>query len=649
MAFTPMPRGAIPEKTIRLSTATTSYLFEVEGAIPYQNLAAFDRKNAIGETSRDDDNLISAYIALFDNTGGGQVLDIKEAEDQSRFYFSTLRTTEPGMLCLNRETRTLTGTYPLGDYSGTDHFYYMVTTAGPTYALWYYDATTALGVDTTKVLASSPVNIGVSFKGDLASTKFFIPVGAAGINVFDGTNISTNTNVTGGVAALYSWSNALYALGLNGQLWKSTDGTTFTWTTARIDGADTPLHLAAFYNRADTLILYAISNRAAYAYDDSNDILFETDLSFPPHPGNGRGANRWRDALYAASGMMVYSYNGGVMGEMGPTRRDGLPAEYRGSILDLRAGHNAMYALVAGSETVDPDPLAEMDFPNIYDDPLLVSSGRALASLLFWNQLGWHTAWVGLTPGAIPTRVYVSGANGEYRLWWGANGVLYTQALERDFHNPRQGLEAGIDRFESSGYIETGYFDANMKGWHKLASHLAVSVEKMYTSCQIRVRAMIDEETNWTLLETITVRGKSVIPFGVDANGYSFGAKFDRIRFQVELLTTDPTKSPLLDSIALYYIKIPNESGAWTVTVNLASDNLGGLGWDSGEQMKTTLDALLEEPGFMMFEHVGQVFRARLAAIANGRDYPGQEFNAGTRVLSIVEVQVLDADTEQAD
>ena len=636
-----MEPGQYPYDIVRLSTSTNSYLFPVT-AVRYQNLASFSRKSVIGDYTRDSDDLISTYIALRNVTGGGQIYDINEASDVNRFWYATLRTTESNYISLNRETVDVEGAYVLGDLNATDRFYY----ANADLNIFVWEETTDSGTDTTANLTAIPVNVAVNFKGS-GTNSFFVPLGASGIDKFDGTTV---TNIPGiPAAAMYAWSNKVYALGTDGVLYSSLDGTTFAQEgfESTVDGSERAKNLASFYNRSDRLVLYAITNRAAYAYDEDVEKFYETDMNFPPHPGNSKGACRWRDQLNAASGMMVYSYNGGVVSEFGPARNDGLPAAYRGTVVDLRPGHNALYALIQGSTDTGDVPADVMDPTSISDTGITFSGATAVSSVMAWTQLGWHTIWVSPTSGVAPNRIVVSGAQDDYRLWWDAGGALHTQCLEIDFHNPLQGINAGVDRFAPDGYIETGWFDAAMEGFHKLASHLEVSLERADPTYPVTVKYQSDSDNGWTILGTdLAAKGKHVLPFGLDDNGFSRGLHFERIRFRLEMRSTDAMQSPLLRHIGLYFIKEPKESAAWTMQVDLSEEGAAFCGWADTLTLKQTLDDLLEAKEFLVLEHLREQLRVRIAAVPNGEDSTGQDVYSGSRVISIVEVKLGESELE---
>ncbi|HSE46441.1 MAG TPA: hypothetical protein VLA89_14035 [Gemmatimonadales bacterium] len=626
---------------IRLSTSDADYLFPVAGPVRVQNIGSFSRKFNIGDTTRDSDDLLSTYVTLSNMTGGGQKLEMNEAADTSRFWYSTLRTTESNYLSLNRETVTVTGTYPLGDFKANDRFYY-----ANGLDIYEWDETTDTGSDTGDNLTSTPVNVGVSFKGT-GTEGFFIPLGSSGIDKYAGGVI---TNITDCDAmALYQYGTKLYALDLNGTLFSSTDGATFAeeGIDANIDGSEDGKHLAIFYNQANKKVLHAITNRAVYAYDEDTEKFYEI-FDFPPHPGNGKGCDHFRSALYVASGMMVYAYAGGTIGEVGPTRDDGLPAAYRGEIVDLRKGHNALYALIAGSADVADAPANIMQEQVIQDASITFAGSTAVASVMAWTELGWHTIWVSTGSGTAPNRILVSGAQNGYRLWWGANGSLYTQELEADFHNPLQGLEAGIDRFTTTGYIETPWFDAAMEGFHKIGSHVEVSLERASASTPVIVKCMKDHESGWTQIhDPLTAKGRHVIPLGLDDEDFSRGLHFEKIRFRVEFTGT-ATDSPLLRHLALYFIKEPKESHSWQIQIVFPDEPDPALGWNDSLQIKETLDALLESEQFLSMTHLRETWRVRVSAVPNGIDETGQEVYAGSRLISLVECKLPESDIEEA-
>jgi hypothetical protein len=208
---------------------------------------------------------------------------------------------------------------------------------------------------------------------------------------------------------------------------------------------------------------------------------------------------------------------------------------------------------------------------------------------------------------------------------------MYTIDLPTDFHLPRQGLQAGIDRFQSEGFIETGWFDAQMAGFDKLASHFQVNLTRCIASagCSVVVRYQRDFETGWTTLgSSLIQRGKRILSFGFD------GLPFQRIRFRVELASGDATESPLIDSMVLHFTKIPHPAGAWEVTIPLDFDTEQ---WGrSAEDMMAEIDAHLVATHFTRFTLKDLDYRVRVAA-AQGSVKTG-ELKQRAVTISLIEV-----------
>lgn len=628
----------------------------ISGPVNYQNLALFSRKVTIGDHTKDSDDLISTWITLRDTTGGTGVLDIQEGTHDSRFWFGTLWSRDYGLLTLNRFSHEVTnGSYPLGDLkvSGTRRFFY----ANSTNDIFLWDQTAGTfgqGTDTLDNLTAAPVNVGVRFRGTGAGTRLFVPVGASGIDAYDGTtvtNIAADSDTNDlNCLALVEWDDKLIALGTAGELWASLDGSSFVRQASTIDGAYEPRNMVIYFNRNGDRTVHVTTDEKLHAWDSTNDVLIPTEVKMPPHPQGGLGADDWRNTLYQSAGMMVYFFNGGTQGEVGMTRNDGIPATYRGHIVDLRAEHNALYALVQGTteDATDPDFISE----GIFDEQAVFSPEQAYSSLWAYTNLGWHVVWVSDEAGDTPTRIYVSAAQGGYRLWWGANGILHNQILPRDFHNPRAALEAGVGDFATTGFIETGWFDAAMAGFRKLASHVEVGIERASPSAEVRVLYATDFNDAWLPLgDPIDEAGSHVIPFGeiatADGDTFSEGMAFGRIRFRVEMETTaspdDLTQSPVLSYLGLYFIKVPKESASWTFAVPTFSEKgfMGGEhGFESGREIKAFLDDLLEDERFIQFGYLGEIRRVKVSGVPRGTDQTGTDHDDGQRQVSLVEVKL---------
>lgn len=614
------------------------------------DLAAFVPRISIGDSSRDSDDLLSSWI-VSDLSGGGQVWDLNEASDSGRFWFATLHTPDPFLLTLNRAVDAVPApnglaAFPLGDLAGTCYLAF-----GSEIRAWD-EATGTLVTPTAHTLASPPTNKAVAFAG-----KLYVPQGT-GYQTFSGSAIAAQVTDNGAgtplqAAALGVWDNKLYLFGQDGLLASSADGATWNVDLGPaasklvLQTGETPRHLIEFYDRSGTPALHLITNRRAWAYDPDATRLYPTNLKPAPHPSLGKGVAVWQTGgdLYLSSGSNVYRYDGSVISEGGPARDNNLPAAYRGQIVDLIGESNGLYALIQGStSTIAGTATAVLDETSDYDDPLDGHAQTAVSSLLYWTGQGWHTAWTGDAATGVPSWGLVSDADDAYRLWWGHGATAYTLALPTDFHNPRAGLQDGVDRFEAAGYLETGWFDANMAGFDKLAADVSLNAPLASATETVLLSYERDFDTDWTPLGTVSAAGRTSFGFGWDdARSFSAGLGFDRIRFRLDFARDpeDDTKSPLVDSLVFHFIKVPRAGQSWTITVPLS---FGADGWEgrSAAEIRDELRDLLRTDRFLQFRHGpdGATYRVRVAR-RQGPQATGNDAR-GALTVSLVEAPLPD-------
>ncbi len=152
-------------------------------------------------------------------------------------------------------------------------------------------------------------------------------------------------------------------------------------------------------------------------------------------------------------------------------------------------------------------------------------------------------------------------------MWWGFNGKLYNQSVPFDVLNPSQ-----LSRFEydTSGYLETPWFDAQQSEVDKLALKLKVEVQDASSTETVAVQYALDYSEDYTSMGTITSNGTTSYTFGSNV-----GTTFRAIKFKITLARETGTtiaimkKSPDVVSLTLEYRKkLPAKYGH-AVEVNL--------------------------------------------------------------------------------
>lgn len=312
--------------------------------------------------------------------------------------------------------------------------------------------------------------------------------------------------------------------------------------------------------------VHIITDRDVWAFDESGPVLFRTSLTFPQKPYSGIGSVVWRGDLYVSGGMDIYRYNGSVVTNVGLSRDDGLPRDYRGAVYDLTAGPNGVYALVGGRV----DNSAKKTYWSVHE----------------FSGAGWHTIWADSiswpertlngnindstrtitlgsntriergdilrigsedmrvnargTSGAVTVRRGVNGTNAaahdngdtvyikskptfihlsqafhdEQRLFWGVGFKQFYQRLPSEALNPREDVETNTDsygfgfdgRSGSTYELLTGRFDGQMPGYVKIANGLEMRLRRLPATQVLRVYYRVDERPtydNWTTLGVV--------------------------------------------------------------------------------------------------------------------------------------------------
>lgn len=611
----------------------------VKDFVAYSNLATFQPKFTVGETSKDSDSTFSVWIQT-DWTGGGQMAILNSLSDIQRFRHATAETRYPYMLTLPLYTYDYTvadggQAYPLGDYkpTATTLFWAAFNTN-----LCYWDKV-AQSFQPSGTLTAAPVNKACVYNGEL-----WIPQGTSGYDRWDGTTITHSTEVQ--AVSFLIWDDKLMGLGADGQV-ATFDSIAGSWDIRpelKLKGNETPRNLVNWWDQGGDPTVYVVTDGQVWAVDPLVPTLYKAGLNFPRHPDQGLGSCSWRDdAMYVSVGTGVHQLaRGNVVSAMGLDHNDGLPINLRGTIVDLEPEYNGMMALVRGAATVSTSDEAQLgpnlNEPRIFDDAMVVpaASSQAMSTLQRWTGTGWHTVWQSVGATGDPTRVMVSQADGEYRLWWGYGDSMLTQPLRRTFYNPRDGAQLGVDTFASSAFLRTGRFDAGMASFIKAASQLEVEFDPL-SNGNLRVRYQTDRNyPNWDLLGTIN--SSRTLFFDPNDDRFAEGIPFKWIEFEYTLSTLDNSKTPIIMWFTLKFVKVPLMQRAWSFTVPLEfPEQWMGRG---AREIADDLDAMASGNEFITFKHRDRAYRVRVAQV-QGHDFPGKDLR-GMRQVNLIELGDVD-------
>lgn len=580
------------------------------------DLARFQGKVTQGDYSFDSDATQSVWV-ISSLVGGIGNEFLKEGVDDETYWTGNLETRYPHMLTLLPETTRLSGmggaAYPLADFPASSPSLFVAF--GTDLARWVESSREFVGVGP---LGATPTNKAIEH-----GRLLWIPLGHGGYaTVDDQFEMTIHSDLR--VISFCLWDDKVVALTVDGVL-RIRPGLSGQWEEElpelSLPSGHLPRSLVVFLNQQEDATVHVITNQDAWAYDRELNRLVRTQLQYPRHPDQGIAAAVWRgDSMYVSVGLGIHSYTGGVISAIGPDGRYGMPASLRGRIVDLEPEYNGMIAVVEG-QLVSEDQEQDVEImPATFCDPVRpFRSTNARSTILRYGGYGWHPVWTSDSREGLPTWAFVSTADNTYRLWWGYAGDMFYQDLRVTFHNPKAGMQVGVDRFARSGSLITGWFDADMRGFRKLGSHVELTLADVFgdgsQAGEVRVEYQVDTDQNWHLLGSTSHVGRSVMRFGItDTLGnpaFSEGIDFSQIRFRISLSSSDPHLSPVVESFLVKYIKMPLSRLSWTFSVKFDQERSfmgGGVATTSERVRKLASDGKFHE-----FIYLDKAYRVRVA------------------------------------
>ncbi len=286
----------------------------------------------------------------------------------------------------------------------------------------------------------------------------------------------------------------------------------------------------------------------------SGDGQFLTAVGIAINPANGNiyVTDSGRDDVqeFTNTGVFVRKFSGAGSG-------DGFVTDPTGIVVD--AAGTGVYVADTGNDRVTKFLYSSTS-----------STLSSYPSLHYWTSVGWHGEWKGTDSTAIPRWMKAASTADAFRLWWGmSDGYAYHLKLKRTFHNARTGFLAGVDEFGATGYIETGYFDAAMEGFDKIASHL-ILLDALATSTETITVEFKTDGGGWEPLGVVNTNGRTSLPFEL-VSGFSKGRRFNKIAFRFSLARGSTiTSTPMIDAATLHFTKIPQNTVSYTITLPLS-------------------------------------------------------------------------------
>jgi hypothetical protein len=323
-----------------------------------------------------------------------------------------------------------------------------------------------------------------------------------------------------------------------------------------------------------------------------------------------------------------------VISPVGLDRDQGLPPSFRGTIVDLLAEYNGMWALVSGVQNTEN--VAESWAFDGSDDDWYINASSTFSSLHVFTGIGWHCYWTSDGPAGTPTFAMTTCEDDTYRLWWGVGNVIYTMELPIDFSNSRSAVSSGIYSFAPYAYLQTGKFDAAMSGYTKLGNALQLQT-RCSPNCRIDVSYRVDNNTAWVYAGSASGIGETVLVLGA-FTGYGFqeGVAYQSIEFMFEFYgdPDDESHAAILEVATHSYLKLNKSTLSFTVNLDLSTR------YDGRSEFTQAADlaALMASERFFSLVIHGTPYRVRMTSISGGEFTGAGDFRS-QRIVGLIQVK----------
>ena len=379
----------LPANHFRLWTRDTPanrqlYPGKLGERIPRTQTATWDRRVVTGPVSADAEALISSWTQD-DYSGGFGIKDGNESVDTSRIAFGVIDPRRPKSMCLPPLTSEpalpagMTGpAWPLGDIGEN---FYVAWEAG----IFGWDAASDDWHVTENEWPADfvPVNEPVAFGGAV-----FVPGGAEGTVILteadDATGDLDVAQLAGVTAVVFGLhDDKLWAIDTDNHLWMLTAlgafagaATLANWGTVnatagytgtelqdtfgnaiKLNAGVVPTTLLNWFNNAQEPTLWCVTRgQGAYMLNPDEPRWIQATIKPGTHPNWGIDAEVFRDGedLFIAGGgldLTRLTVNAEVP-LSGPSKDQGVPTQYQGTIVDLLSERSSLYALVQAGTSV---------------------------------------------------------------------------------------------------------------------------------------------------------------------------------------------------------------------------------------------------------------------------------------------------------
>lgn len=547
--------------------------YRTKGPVRSALSSIYPRKQVIGDYTRDSQERASV-LAMSDWRGGIGLNKMRNPNQANRTWWSTCQLRYNGHLVLP----PLATTTAASGVSGNFTVGALGELGGAIYGafgtkLHKYDNTVDSWGSSLHTLPAVATDV-ITFR--MAGTVYLAFATSGGYTyTSDGAAFVDDTKDT---QFFTFWDDRLWGIDSTGQLWFS--------TAIGVETDDAQLQLPN--NSVTNLFVGRVpgGERAIYVstiygpqvHDAPNARFIETELEVAPHPDNGKGSSRFRDALFFSAGNGVFRYGpaggsstGLSITLVGPDRDDGLPSDKRGAIRQLVSSTNELLAIF--DATTSPSSV-DMYVPGnsmALGGADVIPPDSGFSHILGWDGNGWEVKWLGAANTQMISYALVSYAYSKYRLWWAHNQRVYWMELPRDIINPN---EISTFPYAASGTHETPWFDADQTEVDKLALELRIDCRNMTSTETAAISYGTNYAASWTSLGTITTDGITtyLFPNSVTPTGTEFRA----IRLKIDLARgSTTTLSPDVLSATLTYRKKLPAKYVHVVEVDLTGDYNG--------------------------------------------------------------------------
>jgi hypothetical protein len=542
--------------------------YSLLGPITLQGLSTLPGRLVTGVATRDDEQIRSTWI-MEDWAGGLGIRDIDPGSDADRYDYGTADT----------RWRRTAAIPPRAVLAMTDAPAGKLPRMGVVYNGTYYHAFDELLrfwsesgqswiAPTEPSYVSMPAAATSVAIVRLGPVSWMVWADGNGTLRFDGTDwtyVAGDGLLTPDAEHLCWFDGKLWALDVNGELWSSSDLTTWNhWTAALPALPGDARRLFVYFDPDEAPALHTTARDGLWVYNQNADQWFPTKLSFPWHRWGGEASAEWQGIFFESVGIDAYSYNGRVITAVSPNRDDGLPEAWRGHITAMADAHNWLLMGISAATAEDP-PTAEGSVGGW--GPHGVSTSSAYANILAWTGSAFHPIW---SAPDISGDVEWIGliATAEFsHLWWAAGGALYYQDAPESLFNPRQ---YGGGEFEPEAWLQTGWFEAGKSERIKLAAAFELALfDCTGSGGRCEVYYGVNRSATWTLLTSQDTDRADPVYFGPEEEG----EEWESVRFGYRLIRgPDVTQAPALDWAVFTYVPEVDRLYSATLTIDLSDE-----------------------------------------------------------------------------